>query len=1103
MKTGLAGSMLVLAILVSPVFKSQPSMAGDFGSAQQTFVPASLIPRRVDLDSEGQTTWSSTNQNGFPTDPNAVNALLNGLGTGNTYPTSNGGSSGGTIVTTGKGTPALHKLIGLGRFDDAEMTAKNAVAKNPKDPKLKADLAEVLVSKAKHFLSKGDLNAAGAKAREALVYEPGSHEAKAVVSQILAKQGLNGQNPKDHLKVADAMASQRRYMEAGVEYKLSLELKPSGAGHIGLGNLAVSAGKIEEAKKEYQVAIELDPKSSVAYRQLGALSYSMHDLANANTDLGKALSINGRDQLACSLLIELWQRQVTSAPTSVNAHLGLARAYLQTGELELAKTEYQQVARLEPNNPNLPQARAAYKACLARREAAKCYEAAKTLDSTGADGDAHEKLLESLSYDPGSIGCLLLNGKVCEKLGLYNDAHDAYMSVLKEDPRNLIAAQRLKALVAKGGGTKLASSGLAATAQSLPASSIPPRLASETPHSDASEPVAPAHPYVQPAAPPQLAPAHAAVPVVPVAESLPAITPSTVPASTNSVPTLQPETPALQPETPTLQPEIPTLQPETPTLQPTATTPPSQSTNQPASTTTTIETPTAGFTIPSGVPLGVPAGDLQPDPVSEQAVPTTSILPLPNENPQSASHINALGNFLTTLRNTSTQQAQSATQYESQTKKSLQAAGLLPGSPSSSYGSLSGNYGSLGGSSIGGSPVGLPLLSASQMNALTAMPATVVGDGSTPLYLTSPGSTAIQLPTSTTTTSVSSSPSATKSLMQFLATPVAQKMGFQPIDSSAQTTQTTGYLPAERIVQGTNGQYYMVPTAVPVAMDPSQNGPGSNQAVNNFLNSKFGQRFHLGGMARANSAIANAMGTGPAGPAEASGQAISSLPNPMNLIRSSTPKTNAVESVTAQMNEDPNQAAAAAAAAAAADPLVQIKDFGTSEPEAPASDTTAIEPKMSTETPAVAMVPGGTAPPTTVVGAEPTPALKPPVLVPSINGQSINRQTSNRQVTLELADVKPSSSGIKVKVLLRNQGRTDVKIPDNQKIAIRSAGHADQLLDVHFDSHSVTAGGSVTGTIKIPGHDIDPRADVFLPNFLGDGTQLSDLHLTTAPDSSM
>jgi len=47
---------------------------------------------------------------------------------------------------------------------------------------------------------------------------------------------------------------------------------------------------------------------------------------------------------------------------------------------------------------------------------------------------------------PGDPQVLLLRGQVSEKLGLYEQAHGSYMSVLKADPKNVEAAQKLKTL---------------------------------------------------------------------------------------------------------------------------------------------------------------------------------------------------------------------------------------------------------------------------------------------------------------------------------------------------------------------------------------------------------------------------------------------------------------------------------------------------------------------------------------------------------------------------------------------------------------------------------------------------------------------------------
>jgi hypothetical protein len=85
---------------------------------------------------------------------------------------------------------------------------------------------------------------------------------------------------------------------------------------------------------------------------------------------------------------------------------------LVTGNLEAAQTEYREVARMEPNNPQLPAARIAFKAALAKKEAQKCLDAAKTLDGQGAYRDAHQKLLEALNYTPRAIDVLFFNGQV-------------------------------------------------------------------------------------------------------------------------------------------------------------------------------------------------------------------------------------------------------------------------------------------------------------------------------------------------------------------------------------------------------------------------------------------------------------------------------------------------------------------------------------------------------------------------------------------------------------------------------------------------------------------------------------------------------------------
>src|SRR5207244_3734283 len=109
------------------------------------------------------------------------------------------------------------------------------------------------------------------------------------------------------------------------------------------------------------------------------------------SDLSHALTLDPSDTASKKTLLELWQHQVSHNPKDANAHLGLARAYQLGGDLPSAQSEYRQVVRLDPTNPNLPAARQSFKLALARQEARRSLEAAKTLEAHGAAKEAYQK----------------------------------------------------------------------------------------------------------------------------------------------------------------------------------------------------------------------------------------------------------------------------------------------------------------------------------------------------------------------------------------------------------------------------------------------------------------------------------------------------------------------------------------------------------------------------------------------------------------------------------------------------------------------------------------------------------------------------------------
>lgn len=97
---------------------------------------------------------------------------------------------------------------------------------------------------------------------------------------------------------------------------------------------------------------------------------------------------------------------------------------------------------------------------------------------------------------------------------------------------------------------------------------------------------------------------------------------------------------------------------------------------------------------------------------------------------------------------------------------------------------------------------------------------------------------------------------------------------------------------------------------------------------------------------------------------------------------------------------------------------------------------------------------------------------------------------------LYLTGVKTAKDSVQLKVTLRSDLPNELKLPSSVKAILRTAGQADQSIKANFDSHSLSAGGSVGGTIVVPGKSLDPSADVILPVSALSKGALPDLHLT-------
>jgi hypothetical protein len=105
-------------------------------------------------------------------------------------------------------------------------------------------------------------------------------------------------------------------------------------------------------------------------------------------------------------------------------------------------------------------------------------------------------------------------------------------------------------------------------------------------------------------------------------------------------------------------------------------------------------------------------------------------------------------------------------------------------------------------------------------------------------------------------------------------------------------------------------------------------------------------------------------------------------------------------------------------------------------------------------------------------------------------------------VKLELVGVQPTPLDIRLKVVIKNAQTTPLKLPSSTKAIVLMNGK-QRMAKVSFPSNVVMPGGQLEGSIRVPGHDLNPSADLWLPELLpGKGAE-RDLHLTVPTISSL
>ncbi len=151
------------------------------------------------------------------------------------------------------------------------------------------------------------------------------------------------------------------------QFQIALQLEPGYADAcLGLGNIFMQKGKLDEAIASFQNALQSRPGDANAHSDLGialvqkgrldeAIGHFQQALqsepghTNSHVNLGTALLQKGRVDEA----IGHFQKALDLDANSVDAHYGLGNAFSQEEKMAEAIDQYQKALQIKPANPEV------------------------------------------------------------------------------------------------------------------------------------------------------------------------------------------------------------------------------------------------------------------------------------------------------------------------------------------------------------------------------------------------------------------------------------------------------------------------------------------------------------------------------------------------------------------------------------------------------------------------------------------------------------------------------------------------------------------------------------------------------------------------------
>jgi tetratricopeptide (TPR) repeat protein len=331
-----------------------------------------------------------------------------------------------------------------GHWVEAIQAHEKAMQMDPTNKDFRVNLSAARTTYGQQLMAQNNLSSALTSFRKALIAAPDNGLAGKSLVNALKKAGFNPSDPNTRIKLGDQLVEANDLEGAYIEYNAALQLEPSAKSYVKMGDISLRYGSAQGAYSYYRQAISKDPDSGDAHRQLGLLQMATRDNTGAAASLRKALVLNANDTNAGAALVELWRKQVATAPNVAENHIGLAGALQLTNDFVGAESEYRRVQSIDPQNSAFEMGMNSLHRSMNHQVSEKHAAAAETLAGQGLVAEALSEINQAVLAEPKNARYQFLYGRILEMQKDYEGAHKAYLTCVLLDPHNTEAAARAK-----------------------------------------------------------------------------------------------------------------------------------------------------------------------------------------------------------------------------------------------------------------------------------------------------------------------------------------------------------------------------------------------------------------------------------------------------------------------------------------------------------------------------------------------------------------------------------------------------------------------------------------------------------------------------------